>query len=157
MERPASTGSSHTGAVIENARVRLREGVEEDSNKPGNPKSTTSTEIADDEVTKNSSSNPISDNKEDIIIKDKDASNPKSKSQMYQLQGDAPKTETKIPDIVNEIPETVISRPGTPGTWAFDDKDPSLHTKPPRPSSASLCSPPIPRKTPVSVDHHLRK
>ena len=100
---------------------------------------------------------PPNNKEEKLVVNDNDASNPKAKSQMYQLEGKSPSTETKIPDIVDKIPENVISRPGTPGTWAFDEKEPSLHTKPPRPTSASLCSPPIPRKAPVSVDHHLRK
>ena len=169
-ERPTSSSSSHTGAIIGNARVRLREVEEENANEPENPTSTDN-DNSNDDVAKSSSSNPIIsqekqtpmkdppiDNEEKPVINDNDdASNPKAKSQMYQLQGNAPPTETKFNDIVDEIPENVISRPGTPGTWAFDEKEPSLHTKPPRPTSANLCSPPIPRKAPVSVDHHLRK
>ena len=81
-----------------------------------------------------------------------------AQGQSYQLEGNGPAHETSIKDIVNEGVENVISRPGTPGTWAFDEKEGSMHVKPPRPNSArSDFSPPIPRKAPVSVDHKLRK
>ena len=141
-ERPLSSVSSHTGAVIGNARVRLREVTEEDSDDKNEDK-------------QNTMEDTISENEDVPSSEDNDSSN--TKSQMYELEGKGPPTETKLVDIVDEIPENVISRPNTPGTWAFDEKEVSLHTKPPRPTSASLCSPPIPRKTPVSVDHHLRK
>ena len=143
-ERPSSSVSSHTGAVIGNARVRLREVAEEDGD-----------ENNDDLANENSMELKHSENEDGPALEDNSSSN--AKSQMYELEGKGPPTETKLVDIVDEIPENVISRPNTPGTWAFDEKEVSLHTKPPRPTSASLCSPPIPRKTPVSVDHHLRK
>ena len=75
----------------------------------------------------------------------------------YALEGHSPAVDTKLEDVVDELPEHVLSRSGTPSQWAFDDKDASLKTGPPRPTSASLCSPPVPRKVPISVDHHLRK
>ena len=75
----------------------------------------------------------------------------------YKLEGSPPETETKLADVVDDLPVSVLSRPGTPSQWAFDDKDTSLKTSPPRPTSATLCSPPVPRKVPISVDHHLRK
>ena len=75
----------------------------------------------------------------------------------YALEGHSPAVDTKLEDVVDELPEHVLSRSGTPSQWAFDDKDASLKTSPPRPTSASLCSPPVPRKVPISVDHHLRK
>ena len=143
-ERPSSSVSSHTGAVIGNARVRLREVAEEDGD-----------ENNDDLANENSMEIMHSENENGSALGDNSSSN--AKSQMYELEGKGPPTETKLVDIVDEIPENVISRPNTPGTWAFDEKEVSLHTKPPRPTSASLCSPPMPRKAPVSVDHHLRK
>ena len=48
--------------------------------------------------------------------------------------------------MVDELPDHVISRSGTPNQWAFDDKEPSLKTAPPRPTSATCCTPPVPRK-----------
>ena len=75
----------------------------------------------------------------------------------YALESHAPSVDTKLEDVVDELPDHVLSRSGTPSQWAFDDKDSSLKTSPPRPQSASLCSPPVPRKVPISVDHHLRK
>merc|ERR1711997_1035004 len=80
-----------------------------------------------------------------------------SKKQPYKLEGSAPDIATKLEDVVDELPDHVLSRSGTPSQWAFDDKDTSLKTSPPRPTSATLCSPPVPRKVPISVDHHLRK
>ena len=85
------------------------------------------------------------------------SSDPNSKNNPYALEGHAPAVDTKLEDVVDELPEHVLSRSGTPSQWAFDDKDASLNTGPPRPTSASLCSPPVPRKVPISVDHHLRK
>jgi len=42
--------------------------------------------------------------------------------------------------------------------WDFSDKGTGvLKENPPRPGSATLLSPPVQRKVPVSVDHHLRK
>merc|ERR1719361_1432683 len=76
----------------------------------------------------------------------------------YHFKGsEAPATDTKLEDVVDELPDHVISRSGTPNQWAFDDKEPSLKTAPPRPTSATCCTPPVPRKVPISVDHHLRK
>ena len=79
-----------------------------------------------------------------------DAKNP------YKLEGQCPVVDTKLEDV--DLPDHVLSRSGTPSQWAFDAKDASLKTSPPsRPTSATLCSPPVPRKVPISVDHHLRK
>ena len=76
----------------------------------------------------------------------------------YHFKGsEAPEQDTKLEDVVDELPDHVISRSGTPNQWAFDDKEPSLKTAPPRPTSATCCTPPVPRKVPISVDHHLRK
>ena len=81
---------------------------------------------------------------------DLDAKNP------YKLEGQCPVVDTKLEDV--DLPDHVLSRSGTPSQWAFDAKDASLKTSPPsRPTSATLCSPPVPRKVPISVDHHLRK
>ena len=59
---------------------------------------------------------------------------------------EAPATDTKLEDVEDELPDHVISRSGTPNQWAFDDKEPSLKTAPPRPTSATCCTPPVPRK-----------
>ncbi len=75
----------------------------------------------------------------------------------YKLGGDPPDEETKLEDVVEDLPENVMSRTGTPSTWTFDDREVALKTAPPRPASATMCSPPVPRKVPISVDHHLRK
>lgn len=155
-ERPPSSVSSHTGSIMGNARVRLREVTEENAIDAENPTSANENNTKD--VTKQTTMEDThSDNEEKTSAKDDNCSNSNAKSQMYEIEGKGPPTETKLVDIVDEMPENVISRPNTPGTWAFDEKEVSLHTKPPRPNSANLCSPPIPRKTPVSVDHHLRK
>ena len=157
-ERPASSHSSHTGAIIGNARVRLGEVAEENSCEIESNKSLNDGYDKDvNTTTDDDTVNTVSENEEQSASKDVNVSNGNEKSQMYELDGQSPPTETKLVDIVDEIPENVISRPNTPGNWAFDEKEVSLHTKPPRPNSASLCSPPIPRKAPVSVDHHLRK
>lgn len=79
------------------------------------------------------------------------------KAEPYKLEGSPPDVDTKLQDVVDDLPDHVLSRSGTPSQWAFDDKDASLKTSPPRPTSATLCSPPVPRKVPISVDHHLRK
>ncbi len=51
-----------------------------------------------------------------------------------------------------------MCRQGTPDHWDFDEREKgTLKTAPPRPTSATLCSPPVPRKVPISVDHKLRK
>ncbi len=63
----------------------------------------------------------------------------------------------RLEDIVGDLPSNVLSRPGTPDVWNFDEKEISLKVAPPRPTSATLCSPPVPRKVPISVDHKLRK
>ncbi|XP_023342142.1 calcium/calmodulin-dependent 3',5'-cyclic nucleotide phosphodiesterase 1A isoform X2 [Eurytemora carolleeae] len=72
------------------------------------------------------------------------------------IESDPPKTLTKHKDLVGEIPPTVISRPGSPMVWGFDSKE-SITTKPPRPNTASIPSPPEKRRAPISVDHKLRK
>ena len=57
-----------------------------------------------------------------------------------------------------QVPAHVISRPGSPVAWDFADKATGvLKEDPPRPGSATLLSPPLQRKVPVSVDSHLRK
>ena len=151
-----SDSSSHTGPIMGNARVRLREVKEENSIDAG--KHTSANENNTEDVMKlNAMEDTHNDNEDKISSKDDNPLNANRKGQMYELEGKGPPTETKLVDIVDEMPENVISRPNTPSTWAFDEKEVSLHTKPPRPNSANLCSPPIPRKTPVSVDHHLRK
>lgn len=172
-ERPASSTSSHTGAIIGNARVRLRELSEEKVDDPKNsnqPNLSTNKNNNHDGNINSSSANlqpskqeqpsmeqpPSSSNNEEELSTT-DNSNGIAKSQAYELEGCAPPNETKIEDIKDDLPPNVISRDGTPDTWAFDEKEGSLHAKPPRPNSSNLCSPPIPRKTPVSVDHHLRK
>ena len=72
---------------------------------------------------------------------------PKLKSIISFFKGsEAPATDTKLEDVVDELPDHVISRSGTPNQWAFDDKEPSLKTAPPRPTSATCCTPPVPRK-----------
>ena len=155
-ERPLSSVSSHTGAIIGNARVRLREGTEENSiDAERQPLANDSK--TEDVIKPTTMEDTHSANEDKISSKVDEPLNANGKSQMYELEGKGPPTETKLVDIVDEMPENVISRPNTPSTWAFDEKEVSLHTKPPRPNSATLCSPPIPRKTPVSVDHHLRK
>ena len=155
-ERPLSSGSSHTGAIIGNARVRLREVTEENSIDAENH-TLAKDNNTEDVIKQTAIEDTHNDNKDKISSKDDSPLNANGKSQMYEIEGKCPPTETKLVDIVDEMPENVISRPNTPSTWAFDEKEVSLHTKPPRPNSANLCSPPIPRKTPVSVDHHLRK
>ena len=73
------------------------------------------------------------------------------------IESQPPDKDTRLEDIVADLPATVMSRPGSPDVWNFDEKEMSLKATPPRPTSASLCSPPVPRKVPISVDHHLRK
>ena len=68
-----------------------------------------------------------------------------------------PEGETKLSDVLETVPANIISPPGSPGAWDFAEKESSLKMEPPRPVSASMCSPPLPRKVPISVDHHLRK
>merc|ERR1711953_1518134 len=39
----------------------------------------------------------------------------------YHFKGsEAPATDTKLEDVVDELPDHVISRSGTPNQWAFD-------------------------------------
>ena len=169
-ERPASSTSSHTGAIIGNARVRLREVSEEKVDDTEKPDCANLPTNVNDETVYRSSSDPqpsehdqpsmeqpLSSNEEELQTTDNDISSSIAKSPACELEGSAPPNETKIKDIVDGLPPNVISRTGTPDTWAFDDKDGSLHAKPPRPNSSTLCSPPMPHKAPVSVDHHLRK
>ena len=73
------------------------------------------------------------------------------------IESEPPEKDTRLEDIVADLPATVLSRPGSPDVWNFDEKEMSLKATPPRPTSATLCSPPVPRKVPISVDHHLRK
>ena len=73
------------------------------------------------------------------------------------IESNPPLVDTRLEDIADELPPHVLSRSGTPGTWDFDEKESGFKTAPPRPGSASLCSPPTPRRVPISVDHYLRK
>ena len=71
---------------------------------------------------------------------------PPPKTDPYKFKAsEAPAQDTKLEDVVDELPDHVISRSGTPNQWAFDDKEPSLKTAPPRPTSATCCTPPVPR------------
>ena len=90
-------------------------------------------------------------------VGDGDTSGPEPIKDPYKIDSTPPDQETKLEDVVDELPDHVLSRAGTPSQWVFDEKDTSLKTTPPRPTSATLCSPPVPRKVPISVDHHLRK
>ena len=62
-----------------------------------------------------------------------------------RIESVAPEKDTRLEDIVADLPSTVMSRPGTPDVWNFDEKEMSLKATPPRPMSATLCSPPVPR------------
>ena len=152
-ERPTSGVSSRSGAIISNAKSSLREVAEEDQDDNNSP----SNENDNNENSQPTMEIKPSDNDEEDKTMNDTPRTDNANRQMYELEDNGPLNETKLQDIVDEVPENVISRPNTPGNWAFDEKEPSLHTKPPRPKSATMCSPPIPRKTPVSVDHHLRK
>ena len=78
-------------------------------------------------------------------------------SEKIVIDSNPPLVDTRLEDIADELPAHVLSRSGTPGTWDFDEKESGFKTEPPRPASASLCSPPPPRRVPISVDHYLRK
>jgi len=77
------------------------------------------------------------------------------------LRGSA--RDTKLADIMDEVPESVISPPGSPrAQWSFTEKEAAatLEASPPppsRPNSSNRLSPPMPRKVPISIDHKLRK
>jgi len=67
---------------------------------------------------------------------------------------------TTLNDVIDEVPDSVISPPGSPNNWSFTEKDSSgaLGAGPPRPNSAAAgLSPPAPRKVPISIDHKNRK
>jgi len=95
-----------------------------------------------------------------------------SPSPRYPLDSQPPEKDTAFAEAAEGLPEHVLSRQGTPDRWDFDERGEGakgagstaasggaagLRAAPPRPTSATLCSPPVPRKVPVSVDHHLRK
>jgi len=67
-----------------------------------------------------------------------------------------PSRPTRHRDVIQHMSTTIISRPGSPVNWDFGVKE-SITTGPPRPTSASLLSPPEKRRAPISVDHTLRK
>ena len=74
----------------------------------------------------------------------------------YHFKGsEAPEQDTKLEDVVDELPDHVISRSGTPNQWAFDDKEPSLKTAPPRPTSAA--SPETRRRSRSRLVTHIRR
>ena len=91
----------------------------------------------------------------DVVVVVKAADSHKNIS--MRLESSPPEKDTRLEDIVGDLPSTVLSRPGSPDVWNFEEKETSLKATPPRPTSATLCSPPVPRKVPISVDHHLRK
>jgi len=97
-------------------------------------------------------------------------------SPIYPLDSRPPEKDTAFADAAAGLPPHVLSRQGTPDQWDFDERGESaaptasaastvatgctaagLRAAPPRPGSATLCSPPVARKVPVSVDHRLRK
>lgn len=147
VSRPSTaTSTVDSQNVFMQARVRLPDDRSMDETDPEASTTETGTGTGSTEAETTSASTSQ-------MSVDEDA----SKKQPYKLQGSAPDIATKLEDVVDELPDHVLSRSGTPSQWAFDDKDTSLKTSPPRPTSATLCSPPVPRKVPISVDHHLRK
>jgi hypothetical protein len=161
LSRPSTaTSTVNSQNVFMQARVRL--GDDENEVEGSNPtaNSVSSQEIPT-ETTGASSSIEGTNNQEvegsNLTSTTQEKIDDASKKQPYKLEGSAPDIATKLEDVVDELPDHVLSRSGTPSQWAFDDKDTSLKTSPPRPTSATLCSPPVPRKVPISVDHHLRK
>lgn len=164
MDRPSSASTTATVSrpstatstvdsqnVFMQARVRLPDDRSMDETDPEASTTETGTGTGSTEGTTTEAETTSASTSQMSV--DEDA----SKKQPYKLQGSAPDIATKLEDVVDELPDHVLSRSGTPSQWAFDDKDTSLKTSPPRPTSATLCSPPVPRKVPISVDHHLRK
>merc|ERR1711971_1146497 len=164
MDRPSSASTTATVSrpstatstvdsqnVFMQARVRLPDDRSMDETDPEASTTETGTGTGSTEGTTTKAETTSASTSQMSV--DEDA----SKKQPYKLQGSAPDIATKLEDVVDELPDHVLSRSGTPSQWAFDDKDTSLKTSPPRPTSATLCSPPVPRKVPISVDHHLRK
>lgn len=92
---------------------------------------------------------------------------------IYPLDSHPPEKDTAFADAASGLPPHVLSRQGTPDRWDFDERGEGaaassssaavaggaagLRSAPPRPGSATMCSPPVARKVPVSVDHRLRK
>lgn len=155
LSRPSTaTSTVDSQNVFMQARVRLPDGRSMDETDP--EASTTETGTGSIEGTTTEAETTSASTSQMSVSDEKDQEDA-SKKQPYKLQGSAPDIATKLEDVVDELPDHVLSRSGTPSQWAFDDKDTSLKTSPPRPTSATLCSPPVPRKVPISVDHHLRK
>ena len=149
IERPGSAGSSgsgHSSAIIAHVRPKLQNVSEE----PQTTKNEKATEPAKPEADPKKIPPPLPP-------RGGSTNSNGSLKKLYQIDGKSPATETRVNDIVKDLPTSVLSRPGTPGSWAFDEKEKSLQTRPPRPNSATMCSPPVPRKVPISVDHYLRK
>ena len=67
-----------------------------------------------------------------------------------------PDKPTRHRDVIQHVSANILSRPGSPVTWDFGVKE-SITTAPPRPTSATMLSPPEKRRAPISVDHTLRK
>merc|ERR1711971_749006 len=152
LSRPSTaTSTVDSQNVFMQARVRLPDDGSMDETDPEASTTETGTGTGSTEGTTTKAETSSASTSQMSV--DEDA----SKKQPYKLQGSAPDIATKLEDVVDELPDHVLSRSGTPSQWAFDDKDTSLKTSPPRPTSATLCSPPVPRKVPISVDHHLRK
>merc|ERR1711971_988466 len=152
LSRPSTaTSTVDSQNVFMQARVRLPDDGSMDETDPEASTTETGTGTGSTEGTTTEAETSSASTSQMSV--DEDA----SKKQPYKLQGSAPDIATKLEDVVDELPDHVLSRSGTPSQWAFDDKDTSLKTSPPRPTSATLCSPPVPRKVPISVDHHLRK
>ena len=73
-----------------------------------------------------------------------------------EITSKPPEKPTRHRDVIQHVSASIISRPGSPVTWDFGVKE-SITTAPPRPTSASMLSPPEKRRAPISVDHTLRK
>jgi len=73
-----------------------------------------------------------------------------------EITSKPPDKPTRHRDVIQHVSASIISRPGSPVTWDFGVKE-SITTAPPRPTSASMLSPPEKRRAPISVDHTLRK
>ena len=43
-----------------------------------------------------------------------------------RIESEPPEKDTRLEDIVADLPSTVMSRPGTPDVWNFDEKVPIL-------------------------------
>jgi hypothetical protein len=158
----SSTESKHNREVFMQARVRLHDS-ESDGGKEETPAPVAPAD--DQEVKSDGNDQEVkSDGNDQEVKSDGNGQEVKSgddkedgSSTPFRIASDPPDSETKLADIVDDLPDHVLSRSGTPSQWAFDDKETSLKTAPPRPTTATLCSPPVPRKVPISVDHHLRK